>query len=106
MINRSLEKWDFNKDGSFLHQGVTAGAGTSVRGSERGTYHIQGNVIVLHINKKNTAFATPGSGGSTQLGAASNANTLTRKMTIKLVGHDGENGMVLDGRAFSVRHWE
>src|ERR1035437_971188 len=106
MVNGSLEKWDFNKDGSFLHEGVNGGGGTSVRGSERGTYSIQGNIIVLHVNKKTTAFITPGSRGTTQLGAASNASTQTRKMSIKLVGNDGENGVVLNGKPFNVRHWQ
>jgi hypothetical protein len=106
MENGSLEKWDFNKDGSFLHEGVSAGVGTSVRGSERGTYSITGSAIVLHINKKTTAYATPGGNGSTQLGASTDKNTLTRKMSIKMLGKDGENGVVLNGKTFNVRHWE
>jgi hypothetical protein len=109
MINGALEKWDFNADGSFLHQGVVAGSGTSVRGSERGTYQIQGNVLQLQITKQTTAFLTPGvssSGRNTQMGGNTTGNAQTRKMTFQSVGSDGQNGVVLNGTTFKVRHWE
>jgi hypothetical protein len=108
MVNGALEKWDFYKDGTFLHQGVAAGSGTSVRHSERGTYRILSNVLQLQISKTATAFLTPGTssrGNNTQMGGSANKNAETRQMKLQLVGPDGENGVVLNGTTFKVRHW-
>lgn len=109
MVNGSLEKWDFLHDGTFLHQGISAGAGTAVRGSQRGIYRIQGNVILLQINKTATAFATPGvssEGGNTQLGGSMNNAPQLIQMSFQMIGPDGQNGIVLNGRTYKVRHWE
>jgi hypothetical protein len=108
MVGGALEKWDFYKDGTFLHQGAIAGSGTAVRHSERGTYQIQGNVLQLQITRNATAFLTPGTssrGNTTQMGASRNTNAETRQMKIQLVGPEGENGVVLNGVTFKVRHW-
>lgn len=104
MAGQHMEKWTFNHDGTFLHEGVSAGAGTSVRGSARGTYRIEGNVIVLQIGKTTTAYATPGGSDSTMLGAGTNANTQTVRMSFQMLGADGSNGVVLNGTTFHIRH--
>lgn len=103
MVNGALEKWDFYHDGTFLHEGVAAGAGTSVRTSERGIYRIQGSALTLRIGKTATAFATPGS-NSSLIGGGSDPNSRTVKMKIQLLGADGSDGMVLDGTTFHIRH--
>lgn len=108
MVDGALEKWDFNKDGTFLHRGVIAGSGTSVGHSERGTYRIEGNALYLEVTKKATSFTTPGTssrGNTTQMGGSASGNTETRKVRIQLTGPDGENGVVLNGVVFKVRHW-
>jgi hypothetical protein len=108
MVNGALEKWDFYKDGSFLHQGVAAGSGTSVRHTERGTYRIQSNILELLVTKTATGFLTPGTssrGNTTQMGGSRNDNADTRQMKLQLLGPDGENGVVLNGITFKVRHW-
>ena len=103
MVNGALEKWDFYHDGTFLHEGVAAGAGTGVRTSERGIYRIQGGALTLHIGKTATAFATPGI-NSSLLGGGSASNSKTVKMKIQLLGADGSDGVVLDGTTFHIRH--
>ena len=103
MVNGALEKWDFHRDGTFLHEGVAAGAGTSVRNSARGTYRIQGNVLILRIGNTATAFATPGSSSSMIGGGASSAGKDVR-MKIELLGADGSDGVVLNGTTFHIRH--
>lgn len=108
MVNGALEKWDFYQEGTFLHQGVIGGSGTSVRHSERGTYRIQGTVLQLQTTNTATAFLTPGTssrGNTTQLGGSQNNNAAAREIKVQLVGPDGENGAVLNGVAFRVRHW-
>lgn len=103
MVNGALEKWDFHHDGTFLHEGVAAGAGTSVRNSARGTYRIEGSVLVLHIGNTATAFATPGS-NSSMIGGAAKSSSKTVQLKIQLVGPDGDQGVVLNGTTFHIRH--
>lgn len=103
MVNGSLEKWDFHHDGTFLHEGVAAGAGTSVRNSARGTYRIQGNELILHIGNTATAFATPGA-SSSMIGGGAGSSGKTVQLKIQLLGPDGNEGMVLNGTTFHIRH--
>lgn len=103
MVSGALEKWDFHQDGTFLHEGVAAGAGTNVRTSGRGTYRIYGSTLVLHMGNKATAFVTPESrSGSWGGGTDSNAKAIQVK--IRLLGPDGANGVVINGTTFHVRH--
>lgn len=103
MVNGALEKWDFHRDGTFLHEGVAAGTGTSVRNSARGMYRIQGNVLILHVGNTATAFATPGS-SSSLIGGGAGSSGKTVQMKIQLLGADGSEGVVLNGTTFHIRH--
>ncbi|MBI4623673.1 MAG: hypothetical protein HY736_10725 [Verrucomicrobia bacterium] len=102
----SLEKWDFNPDGTFLHTWVGGGAGASSRMSERGTFRLEGGELVLQVNKVVGAFvASTGSKQST-LGAGTEISAETRHMKITLRGDKGGGGIVLDGVEFKVRSWQ
>jgi hypothetical protein len=103
MINGRLEKWDFHSDGTFLHEGVAGGAGAYSRGSERGTYSISGDKLVLKIGNTATAFGG-GTASHAMLGGSASAATQTREMKIQLLGADGADGVVLNGVIFHIRH--
>lgn len=103
MLNGRLEKWSFNHDGTFLHEGVAGGAGAYSRGSERGTYSINGDNLMLKIGNTATAFGG-GAGSSAIVGASAGAATETRNMKIQLLGSDGADGVVLNGVTFHIRH--
>lgn len=103
MLNGRVEKWDFNSDGTFLHEGIAGGAGAYSRGSERGTYSIDGDKLVLKIGNTATAFAG-GPHSNAMLGSSASTAPQTRDMRIQLLGPDGDNGVVLDGVTFHIRH--
>lgn len=103
MLNGRLEKWDFHHDGTFLHQGVAGGPGAYSRGSERGTYSINGDKLVLKIANSATAFGG-GAGSDTMMGGSASAAAQTKEMKIQLLGADGADGVVLNGVTFHIRH--
>lgn len=94
----TMEKWDFNRDGTFEHTWVAAGMASS-RTGERGHYRIAGNAITLATDRQTTAFA-----GAYSVGAGSRGGKRYR-WSIQLLGNDGAQGMILNGASFKVRHW-
>jgi hypothetical protein len=108
-VGGTLHKWDFNSDGTFMHQIIASGSGTGVRNLERGTFMVSGTGIELTIVKHVSAYTTPGveSNGrqSSQLGANAEAKAEKRKMKIRLLGNNGDAGIELDGETFKVRSW-
>lgn len=109
MVNKTLHKWDFNPDGTFSHQIIASGSGTSVRNQEKGRFAITGTMLELTIEKHVTAYATPGleaRGRQTAfLGGGKENTSETRRMKIEILGANGEKGIVLDGMALKVRSW-
>jgi hypothetical protein len=109
MEGGSLNKWDFNTDGTFMHEVVASGAGTSVRNLERGIFTVVGNTLELTIAKHVSAYATPGvetrGSQTTQLGAATQSKSEKRQMKIRFFGSKGEKGIELDGKPLKVRSW-
>ena len=103
MLNGRLEKWDFHSDGTFLHEGVVAGVGALSRGSQSGTYSIDGDKLILKIGKNATA-AGAGAGANAVLSGSAKTATETREMKIQLLGADGADGVVLNGVTFNIRH--
>jgi len=104
MVNGALEKWDFETSGAFLHQGVrNLGIGNS-GSTQRGTYAIQGNAMLLETTKDTSSFMAGsnrrlvGAGGSSDSAPA-------RSLSLQFIGPDGQDGIVLDGAKFDVRHW-
>lgn len=109
MVSGALEKWDFYENGTFLHQWVASGSGTSARSSERGEFEVTGDTLLLRVTNSASAFATPGAeshGRQTAvLGGGQEKRAEVRRMKIKLLGPHGEQGVVLDGQPFKVRSW-
>ena len=103
MVNGGLQKWDFHHDGTFLHEGIMAGVGAAARNSQRGTYRIEGNIVILQVQNTATAFSTGGGGDSTLGGSSAMAAQIIR-MKIQLIGADGADGIVLNGTKFGIRH--
>jgi hypothetical protein len=103
MTNGRLEKWDFHSDGTFLHEGIAGGVGAFSRGSQSGTYSIEGDKLILKIGKTATA-AGAGAGASSMLSGSAKTATETREMKIQLLGADGADGVVLNGVTFNIRH--
>lgn len=100
---RTLHTWDFHAGGTFLHTWIVSGAGTSIRNSERGEFHLDGDFLALKINSGATAFATPGVGGrSTQLGGGAEHAQSTRRLRIRWLK---EGAIVLDGTELKVKSW-
>jgi hypothetical protein len=104
MVNGRLEKWDFHHDGTFLHEGIVSGVGADVGNDQRGTYRIEGNKLVLHVGGRATAFSTGVSGSHSTLGGGAGVASQTLTMTIRLIGPDGADGIVLNGTKFGIRH--
>jgi hypothetical protein len=102
MVNGRLEKWDFHRDGTFLHEGVMASVGVAVRNGDRGTYRIKGDKLVLQIGSTAMAFTTGGEHSAAGGTAGTAVRTVT--MTIRLIGKDGADGVVLNGKKFGIRH--
>lgn len=100
---RTLHTWDFHASGTFLHTWIVSGAGTSVRSSEHGDFHLDGDFLALKINSAATAFATPGAGGrSTQLGGGADRAQSHRRLSIRWLN---EGAIVLDGIELKVKSW-
>lgn len=109
MVDGVLHKWDFNRDGSFSHQIIASGRGTSVRNQEKGTFSLTGTMVELTIEKQVSAYATPGletHGRQTDLlGGAAEKKREIRHMKIEFLGPNGEKGINLDGKPLKVRSW-
>lgn len=110
MDGRTLHKWDFLEDGTFLHQIVAGGGGTGVRNSERGEYVISGEEISLKVTRNATAFSTPGledrGRQTTLLGGGADDGGETRKVKFGFVGPKGAEGIILDGVTMKPRKWQ
>lgn len=110
MEGKTLHKWDFLEDGTFLHQVVAGSGGTGVRNSERGTYAISGGEITLTVTRAATAFSTPGveeHGRQTSiLGGGAAEGGETRKVKFGFVGPKGSAGIILDGIKMAPRKWQ
>lgn len=110
MDGRTLHKWDFLEDGTFLHQIIAGGGGTAVRNSERGTYILNGGEITLKVNRSATAFSTPGiedrGKKTTILGGGADDGGETRKAKLGFVGPKGADGITLDGVSMKPRKWQ
>jgi len=104
MIGSRLDKWDFHHDGTFLHEGVVSGVGASVRNGARGTYRMEGDKLILNVQNTATAFTTGGNSGNATQGASTSAAAQTQTLTIKLIGQDGADGIVLNGTKYGIRH--
>jgi hypothetical protein len=104
MIGGRLDKWDFHHDGTFLHEGVASSVGASVRSGARGTYRMEGDKLILNVQNTTTAFATGGDSGNSAQGAGTSAAAQTATLTIKLIGQDGADGIVLNGTKYGIRH--
>jgi len=96
-----LDKWDFNSDGTFLHEGIVGGA-ANVRGEERGTYILGNGWIELHIQRTVTAFST--SGEHSALGASSGSRSRTVRFPFRMLGNRGSDGILLNNEKYGVRH--
>jgi hypothetical protein len=100
---RTLHTWDFHAGGTFLHTWIVSGAGTSIRNSERGEFHLDGDLLALKVNSAATAFATPGVGGrSTQLGGGAEHTQSNRRLKIRRLK---EGAIVLDGIELKMKSW-
>lgn len=104
MIGGRLDKWDFHHDGTFLHEGVMSGVGASVRSGGRGTYRMEGDKLILTVQNTATAFATGGGSGDSAQGASTSSAAQTETLSIKLIGQDGSDGIVLNGTKYGIRH--
>jgi hypothetical protein len=101
---RTLHTWEFSPGGTFLHTWIAAGAGTSVRNSERGVFILNGDVLELRLKSAAGGFATPGVGGrSTISGGGAEASSEVRKLKIQIF--KSESGIVLDGVKLKPRSW-
>ena len=101
-----LQTWDFNSDGTFYHAWIAGGAGTSARSSEKGTFHLSGEYLVLNVTSGASAFATPSVGGrGTLVGGGAEAKGEVRRLKIELLGPGGRDGIVLDSVKLAVKHW-
>jgi len=104
MISGRLDKWDFHRDGTFLHEGVASGVGASVRSGARGTYRIVGDRLILNVQNTATAFATGRDSGNSAQGASTSAAAQTQTLIIRVIGQDGADGIVLNGTKYGIRH--
>jgi len=99
---RTLHTWDFHADGSYLHTWIAAGAGTSVRNSERGAFQVIGEEVELRPAAEAGGFVTPGAGSrSTVVGGRADSGPPLRRL--KLVR--SESGVVLDGMKLKPKSW-
>lgn len=107
MYNGALDKWSFLKNGCFVHEGVVAGAGAAVRGTERGSFLIGPGWIELTIVRSTTGYTTgsvSASNGYT-LGAGSHTGVRTLRLPFRLLGKQGSEGMILNHARYKVRFW-
>ena len=101
-----LEKWNFNRDGTFTHEGVLAGGAATTGSSQRGTYRIGDGSIALHIVRSAAMFSAGGAGEHQAYGGGSDAAAQTLNLPFRLVGN-GSEGMVLNNAAYKYQHmWE
>lgn len=101
MEHAQLIKWSFLKDGCFVHEGITDGVGAAVRGEERGSFLIGHGWIELHIQRSITGYLAAGSG----YGASNATETRTLKLPFRLLGKQGDKGMLLNHQHYAVRDW-
>jgi hypothetical protein len=98
--NGAVEKWDFNADGTFLHQWLSG-----TRTSERGEFSVEQGQLVLRVSNVANAYAASTGYKQTTLGGSNEASGEIRRVKFKLKGKKGEEGIVIDGVEFAVRHW-
>jgi hypothetical protein len=100
----NLEKWDFFSNGEFIHQG-SLNFGDFGR-TQRGVYRISGSTLVLHIYSRtqSSTVHVPASGAAQWAGQAN--CSVTHNSTIQLLGANGSQGVVIDGRKFASRFWD
>ncbi|MGC9969451.1 MAG: hypothetical protein ABSE56_02555 [Bryobacteraceae bacterium] len=99
---RTLHTWDFNINGTYLHTWIAAGAGASVRNSERGAFAVFGDELELRPASAAGGFVTPGAGGrSTVVGGGEDSGSPRRRL--KFVR--SENGILLDGMKLKPKSW-
>lgn len=103
MTNGRLEKWDFHRDGTFLHQEPAIGLGAAAAGSQSGTYSIQGDRLLLKVNRSAPAAFARAS-ANTFVSGPGVGSPQTRQLRIELLGADGAEGIVLNGVTFNIRH--
>ncbi|MDD5544863.1 MAG: hypothetical protein PHX83_16980 [Acidobacteriia bacterium] len=99
----SEETWEFFGDSMFRHTWISAGVGTSVRTSERGRFHVSGNSITLHITSQSGGSVSGSSSGGSILTGGTQCKDETKQMSFRLLGNQGDGGIVLNGTTIKFR---
>jgi hypothetical protein len=99
---RTLHTWDFHINGTYLHTWIAAGAGASVRNSERGGFAVFGGELELRPASAAAGFVTPGAGGrSTVVGGGEDSGSPPRRLRFVR----SESGILLDGMKLKPKSW-
>jgi hypothetical protein len=106
-VDGNVEEWDFSSDGSFMHTAIMPAVFGNTRRLQRGTYEIVNGTLILHTGKTvtnvNDNQPRPLGHGSVSVSGQNNTSS-TERYPVQLLGTQGANGMVINGRKFNVRH--
>jgi hypothetical protein len=103
MANGGMDTWEFHSDGTFLHEHIYSGGGFSSRSSERGVYRIAGSAITIQTERTANAFASSGAGSA--LGARTGGAGREKRLSFRMLGPHGRNGIVIDGTRMKPKDW-
>lgn len=101
----SEETWEFFGDSMFRHTWIAAGSGTSARTSERGRFRVSGNSITLHVTSQTGGTVSPSAGAhGSLLTGGTECKEETRRLSFRLLGPEGADGILLDGVKLKFRN--